>query len=82
MGQSLVTGFYADDVMLMVENKRILQRTGDKFDRICKRRKFKVNVGKSKVKILEKAGEQIHACKVVHVRVWNLIKRRRKEVTV
>ncbi len=73
-----MTGFYADDVMLMVKNERFLQRTIDKFDRICKRRKFEVNVSKSKVKIFEKAGEQTRARKVIHVRVRNLVKKEKK----
>ncbi len=36
----------------------MLHRIVDAFDRICKRRKLKVNAGKSKVMVFEKAGEQ------------------------
>ncbi len=46
-----------DKVMLAV-SEEILQRIVDAFDRICKRRKLKVNAGKSKVMVFEKAGEQ------------------------
>ncbi len=36
----------------------MLQRIVDKFDRVCKRRKLKVNAGKSKVMVFERAREQ------------------------
>ncbi len=43
---------------MLVENEGMLQRIVDEFDRICKRRTLKVNAGKSKVMVFEKAGEQ------------------------
>ncbi len=43
------------DKMMLAESEGILQRIVDEFDRICKRRKLKVNAGKSKVMVLEKA---------------------------
>ncbi len=36
----------------------MLQRIVDEFDRVCKWRKLKVNVGKSRVMVFERAGEQ------------------------
>ncbi len=44
--------------MMLAESEGMLQRIVDEFDRICKRRKLKVNAGKSKVMFFEKAGEQ------------------------
>ncbi len=50
--QPLVTGLYADDTVLLTESEGTLQRMVDEFDRVCKRRKLKVNAGKSKVMVL------------------------------
>ncbi len=36
----------------------MLQRIVDEFDKVCKRRKFKVNAGKTKVMVFERAREQ------------------------
>ncbi len=36
----------------------MLQRIVDEFDRVCKRRKLKVNAGKSKVMVFERARKQ------------------------
>ncbi len=36
----------------------MLKRIVDEFDRVCKRRKLKVNAGKSKVMVFERAKEQ------------------------
>ncbi len=44
--------------MLLAESERMLQRIADEFDRVCKRRKVKVNAGKSKVMVFERAREQ------------------------
>ncbi len=46
------------DKEMLAEREGMLQRTVDAFDRICKRRKLKVNAGKSKVMVFRKAGEQ------------------------
>ncbi len=43
---------------MLAESEGMLQRIVDAFDRICKRRKLKVNAGKCKVMVFEKAGEQ------------------------
>ncbi len=56
--QPLVAGLNADDTMLLAETEGMLQRIVDEFDRICKRRKLKVNSGKSKVMVFERAKEQ------------------------
>ncbi len=42
----------------MAENEGMLQRTADEFERVCKRRKLKVNASKSKVMVFERAREQ------------------------
>ncbi len=56
--QPLVVGLYADDTVLLAESEGMLQRIVDEFDRVCKRRKLKVNAGKSKVMGFERAREQ------------------------
>ncbi len=45
-----------DNVML-AKSEGMLQRIVDEFNRIYKRKKLKVNAGKSKVMVFEKAGE-------------------------
>ncbi len=74
----MVAGLYADDTVLLTESEGMLQRIVDEFDRICKRRKLKVNAGKSKIMVFETAREQtinfvkpyrvgseaIHGCKI------------------
>ncbi len=39
--------------LLLAETEGMLQRIVDEFDRVCKRRKLKVNAGKSKVIVFE-----------------------------
>ncbi len=56
--QPLVEGLYDDDTVLLAESEAMLQRIVDEFDSICKRRKLKVNAGKSKVIVFEGAREQ------------------------
>ncbi len=56
--QSLVAGLYVDDTMLLAESEGMLQRIVDEFDRLCKSRKLKVNTGKSKVMVFERATKQ------------------------
>ncbi len=50
----LVAGLFADDTTLSAESARMLQRIVDEFDMVCRRRKLKVNTGKSKVMVLER----------------------------
>ncbi len=38
--------------------ERILQRIVDEFGRVCRRKKLKVNAGKSKVMVFERAREK------------------------
>ncbi len=47
--QPLMAGLYADNTVLLAESERMLQRIVDEFDGVCRRRKLKVNAGKSKV---------------------------------
>ncbi len=44
--QPVVASLYVDDTVLLAESEGMLQRTVDEFDRLCKRRKLKVNAGK------------------------------------
>ncbi len=46
------------DKVMLAESEGMLQRIVDEFDRIRKKRKLKMNAGKSKVMVFEKAGEQ------------------------
>ncbi len=41
--QPVVMGLYADDTVLLAESEGMFQRIVDEFDRVCKRRKLKVN---------------------------------------
>ncbi len=73
-----MVALYADDTMLLAESEGMLQRIVDEFDTICKRRKLKMNPGKSKVMVFEGAKDQtinfaksyrvgsyaIHGCKI------------------
>ncbi|KAK3893161.1 hypothetical protein Pcinc_003002 [Petrolisthes cinctipes] len=56
---SLVASLFADDTVLMAESERNLQRVVDEFQSVCKRRKLKVNVGKSKVMVFERAETEV-----------------------
>ncbi len=56
--QPLVPGLYADDTVLLAETEGMLQGTVDETDRVCKKRKLKVNAGKSKVMVFERTKEQ------------------------
>ncbi len=56
--QPLGVGLYVDDTVLLAESDGRLQRIVDEFERVCKRRKLKVNASKSKVMVFERAREQ------------------------
>ncbi len=43
--QPLVVGLYADDTVLLAESEGMLQRIVDEFDRVFRRKIFKVNAG-------------------------------------
>ncbi len=60
--QPLVAGLYVDDTVLLAETEGMLQRIVNEFERVCKRRKLKVNAGKSKVMVFERAREQTINC--------------------
>ncbi len=57
VAQPVVAGLYADDTVLLAECEGMLQRKVDEFDRLCERRKLKVNADKRKVMIFERARE-------------------------
>ncbi len=50
---SVVTCLSADDIISLAESEGDLQRIVNEFCSVCKRRKFKVHSGKSKVMVLE-----------------------------
>ncbi len=56
--QPVVESLHTDDAVLLAESEGMLQRMVDEFDRVCKRRKLKVNAGKIKVMHFERAREQ------------------------
>ncbi len=56
--QPLVVGLYADDTVLLAESEGMLQRIVGEFHRVCKKRKLKVNAGKSKVMVFETGRQQ------------------------
>ncbi len=47
------TGLFVDDTILSAQSERMVQRTVDEFDRVCRRRRLTVNAGKCKVLIFE-----------------------------
>ncbi len=53
-----MVGLYADNTVPLAESEGMLQRIVDEFDKVCKRKKLKVNAGKSKVMVFERAREQ------------------------
>ncbi len=53
-----MAGLNPDDTVLLAESEGMLQRIVDEFSRVCKRRKLKMNAGKSKVMVFERAREQ------------------------
>ncbi len=55
--------------VLLAKIERMLQRTVDKLDRVCRRRKLKVNAGNSKVVVFKRTKEQtINFAKTYRVR--------------
>ncbi len=57
---SVVTCLSADDTLLLAESKGDLQRVLNEFFSVCKRRRLKVNAGKSKVMVFERREEEVH----------------------
>ena len=55
----LNTILFADDTVLLAESERELQRMVEVFDSVCKRRKLKVNVKKSKVMVFERSKSDV-----------------------
>ncbi len=50
---------FADDTVLIAENESDLQNLVSLFDSVCKRRKLKVNVNKSKVMLCEQSRNEV-----------------------
>ena len=55
----LVASLFADDTVLMAESERELQMIVNEFHNVCKRRKLKVNVAKSKVMVFERRKSEV-----------------------
>ncbi len=49
---SVVTCLFPDDTVLLTESEGDLQRVENEFYSVCKKRRLKVNAGKSKVMVL------------------------------
>ncbi len=56
---SVVTCLFADDTVLLAESEGDLQRVVNVFWIVCKRRKLKVNTGKSKVMVFKRREEEV-----------------------
>ncbi len=56
---SVVTCLFVDDTVLLAESKGDLQRIVNVFYSVCKRRKLKVNAGKSTVMVFERREEEV-----------------------
>ncbi len=50
---------FAADTVLIAENKSALQNFVSVFDSVCKRRKLKVNLDKSKVMVCERSRSEV-----------------------
>ncbi len=56
---SALTCLFADYTVLLTESKEALQRVGNEFYSVCKRGKFTVNAGKSKVMVFERREKEV-----------------------
>ncbi len=54
-----MTCLFADDTVLLAESEGDLQRVVEEFYSVCKRRKLKVNAGKSKMMVFERRKEEV-----------------------
>ncbi len=57
--------------MLLAENEEDLQRVVNEFYSVCKRRKLKVNAGKSKVMVFERREEEVIDFNTTSVVQWS-----------
>ncbi len=57
--EAVVVGLLVDDTVLLAESEGMLQRIVDEFNRVYKRRKLKVNAGKSKVILREQESRHL-----------------------
>ncbi|MEL7177812.1 MAG: reverse transcriptase domain-containing protein [Pseudomonadota bacterium] len=55
----MTTSLFADDTVLLAGSERELQQVVEEFNRVCMRRKLKVNVGKSKVMVFERGKSEV-----------------------
>ncbi len=56
---SVVTCLFADDTVFLAESEGDLQRLVNGFYSVCKKRKLKVNAGKSKVMVFQRREEEV-----------------------
>ncbi len=56
---SVVTCLFADDTVLLAKSEENLHRVVNELYSVCKRRKLKVNTGKSKVIVFERRKEEV-----------------------
>ncbi len=56
---SIVTCPFADNTVLLPESEWDFQRVVNEFYSVCKKRKLKVNTGKSKMMVFERRGEEV-----------------------
>lgn len=54
----MITGLSVDGTILLGKNEKMLSRTVSEFDRMCKRIKLKISVGRSKVIVFERVKDQ------------------------
>lgn len=66
-GESLVAGLFTDDTVLLIKNEGMLQRIVDRFDKLCKTRKMKVNAGKGKAVVCVKGYIQERSLDVIYL---------------
>ncbi len=59
MEQPVVACLFDDNTVVLAGSEGMLQRVVDEFDRVCKRIKVKVSVGKSKVMVPQRAKDEI-----------------------
>ncbi len=53
----LLCGLFVDDTVLLAESMGVLKRVVNEFHSVCRRRRFKVIAGKSKVMMFERKEE-------------------------
>ncbi len=63
---SVVTCLFTNDTVLLAEREVDLQIVVNEFYSVCKRRKLKVNAGKSKVMVFERREKEVFDCSTAY----------------